>query len=112
MNTQTRIGRERVRERVNLSVGFRVGRRGRGRGASFRTQSSAPVIDGFGSDRANGSLRRGEAPLGGRRATEFDGGVEHREAAASDYNGHLKLTVSLPEFQFQLFLILCFAKLD
>ena len=99
-----------MRERVNLSVGFRVGRRGRG--ASFRTQSSAPVIDGFGSDRANRSLRRGEAALGGKGPTEFDSGVEHGEAAASDYNGHLKLTVSLPQFQFQFFLILCFAKLD
>jgi hypothetical protein len=47
------------------------------------------VTDGFGSDRANGSLRRGEA-------AEFDGGGEHREAAASDYNGHLNRTVSLP----------------
>ena len=74
---------EREREREGVRVYFSVG-------ASFGIWTSAVVIGGFGRDGANGSMRRGEAVLGGNRVTWFNGGGEHGEAAAGDCNGHFK----------------------
>lgn len=48
------------------------------------------MIGSFGRDRGNGILRSGEAALGGKRGTEFNGGGENGEAATGDCSGHLK----------------------